>query len=289
MAKGGGAQTQTTTSEPWKAQQPYLQSIFQTAEQLSQKPLQAYQGDTFAGKTGYDQTSQQQILAAGQTGQGIANQAVNALPTGLNAPDVANNSYVQNAIAAGMTPVIQNFTRQIMPSIRSGASSAGQYGSTRQAIVEGNAINDLTRNLADTAQQAEMQAYDTGMRSYLQTLGLMPSMQQMQTFQGNLTSQVGAQERAFEQQKINDALQKWNFQQMEPWQRLGMFKDAVGGNYGGTATSTTSGGGQSTAAGILGGGATGLMTYGLLAANPVTAPFAVLGGLASGAGSSGLF
>jgi hypothetical protein len=55
---------------------------------------------------------------------------------------------------------------------------------------------------------------------------------------------VGAEKQAMEQALFDEARAKWGFEQMEPWQRLGMYSDLVSGDFGGTSYTSTSGGGK---------------------------------------------
>lgn len=51
------------------------------------------------------------------------------------------------------TDVTNNLMRNVLPSLRSGAIAAGQYGGTRQGIVEGNALSDYTNQLTNANTQ----------------------------------------------------------------------------------------------------------------------------------------
>lgn len=74
------------------------------------------------------------------------------------------NPYLTSSLQAGasqanaafnktQSDLTNNFQKNILGSIRSGAIGAGQYGGSRQAIVEGNAISDLTNQLSSAATQ----------------------------------------------------------------------------------------------------------------------------------------
>jgi hypothetical protein len=96
-----------------------------------------------------------------------------------SAVDLTNASFQKN-----QTDLTNNLTRNVLPQIRGGAIAAGQYGSSRQGIAEGNALSDYTNQLTNanttlglansantTAQQA--QAYQQGQdRALAATQGL---------------------------------------------------------------------------------------------------------------------
>ena len=57
-----------------------------------------------------------------------------------------NNPYIQQQAKSIQDLSNQNLQQNVMPSIRSGATGAGQYGGTRQGIAEGRALSDYSKN-----------------------------------------------------------------------------------------------------------------------------------------------
>lgn len=55
--------------------------------------------------------------------------------------------------AKNQTDVTNNLMRNVLPSIGGGAIAAGQYGSTRQGIAEGNALSDYTNQMTSANTQ----------------------------------------------------------------------------------------------------------------------------------------
>jgi hypothetical protein len=51
---------------------------------------------------------------------------------------------------------------------------------------------------------------------------------------------VGAQQRAFNQEAINQKMAKYNYEQMAPQQKLQNYMSMISGNYGGQSTATPS-------------------------------------------------
>lgn len=92
------------------------------------------------------------------------------------------NPYLDQ-MAAGITGQMNdNWTRNQLPSIRSGAMAAGGFGGSRQGVVEANALNDMNRSLGQNLanlygsdynnamgrnlqQQSINNSYDLGLRS----------------------------------------------------------------------------------------------------------------------------
>ena len=227
-SSGGGSQTTTTT--PWSEQQPYLQDLFQRAQQYSQGPafpdFQTYAGFTEPqiqaqqGLLGYAGGGLQNLI--GQTQQGLAGM-LSATP---------NMDVWGPAMQEAARIPTRTYQETILPSIRSGAQAAGQYGSSRQGIAEGIAGRGLTEALASQqtglAQMAASEALNQrmagmGMAGQIANLGMSPY---------NIMGQVGGQQQAMEQQGINQALQQF----YAPLQQLQNYQGLVTGNYGGTQT-----------------------------------------------------
>jgi hypothetical protein len=68
----------------------------------------------------------------------------------------AGNALTNQQLAQSQASLTDNFQKTVLPSIRGGAIAAGQYGSSRQGIAEGNAIQGLTKQLNDQATQVSL-------------------------------------------------------------------------------------------------------------------------------------
>lgn len=68
----------------------------------------------------------------------------------------SGNALTNEQLAQNQGNTISNFQKTVLPSIRGGAIAAGQYGSSRQGIAEGNAISDLTKQLNDQSTQVSL-------------------------------------------------------------------------------------------------------------------------------------
>lgn len=75
-----------------------------------------------------------------------------------------NNAALRDALGYGtalssaqfqknQTDLTNNLTRNVLPSIRSNAIAAGQFGGSRQGIAEGNAVSDYTNQLTNANTQ----------------------------------------------------------------------------------------------------------------------------------------
>jgi hypothetical protein len=123
------------------------------------------------------------------------------------------------------------------------------------------AIQGLAQQIA--AGSGLQNTYGQGIQQMLMGLGLAPTVQSMPyTDQSQLYS-VGATQQQLDQQSINDAVQRYNWQQTLPYNQLNQYISQVTGNYGGVTTANQP---------IIG--------------NPVQSAMSTLGGVGQAAGSA---
>jgi len=217
-----------------------------------------YPGETVARFS----PEQQQALQGGREyasgpAQQYTNEALQASVQALNAPDVANNPYVQGAAKAAIDPAYQSLTRDVLPQVTSEAISAGQIGSSRQGVLEANALNDFTRNALNTTSDIYNQAYQTGVQARGQALALAPETARLGNYPNELMSEIGALRQAQDQRETNADVSRWNYQQELPYEMLRRYRGFVAGDYGGQTQTTAPMPTTNPALGTLGGAASG--------------------------------
>lgn len=106
----------------------------------------------------------------GQTGTPYQNFSVKPLPASSAGVSntVGTSTSGQNPYLAqmGNTMVGQmtdNFARRVMPSIASGAMAAGNFGGSRQGVVEANAMNDLNQQIGGALSNLYGNGFNTAL------------------------------------------------------------------------------------------------------------------------------
>lgn len=244
MSMGGKTQqqasAQTTTSEPWKEQQPYLKSLFAEAEKQYQSDTpQFFQGQQTAAQAPSTVQGQEYVKGFANTAaQDIAQNSTRAFNTASNAADLNSNPYFSNAADAAIRPVVRQFNESVLPQIRQNAIASGGYGDSRMGVGEGIASDRLQQNILDTTSKMALGAYQSGMDTQTKALALAPTALQTGAQPGVMMDTVGQAERGYQQQLINDAINKWNYEQTLPGNKLATLQALITGNYGGTTTGT---------------------------------------------------
>jgi hypothetical protein len=104
---------------------------------------------SYVGGTMVNAPSQNNIDLSGSYKNLLSGGDTSALMNSLQ----AGNNLTSAQFQKNQTDITNNLTRNVLPQIRGGAIAAGQYGSSRQGIAEGNALSDYTNQLTSANTQ----------------------------------------------------------------------------------------------------------------------------------------
>jgi hypothetical protein len=223
----GSSQSQTS-SEPWGAQQPYLQDIFQRAQGLSG-------GSTVGQQSPYTQQAIQRLAGTAAPGS-ITNQSLGEWGKTINGDYLSadSNPYLKGAVDKALGEVQGRVNSQF------GVHGGNNFGSSGHQ-------EWLGRNLAETALPIYAQNYQQERGRQLNAAQLGPTMD---TAGVAGLQQAGGITDAYQQALVDS-----------PWNALQRYQGLVTGNYGGQGTANTPYFGSSAALGALGGGMAGMGIY----------------------------
>ena len=232
-----------------------------------------------------------------------------------------NNPFLNNAIKLASQPVYENMqeaTKATSAQDTLGGGSRFNYAQAGREMMDtqasdiagvmSNKIYGLERQNQLSAAGQLQSAYTSGIQNQIDALQALGTQwgneraRQMQTLlmAPGLAEQdykdilalgdVGGQEEAYQQQQIDAAMQKWNFDQQLPAEWLGEYASLIAGNYGGSVTSNNPAyynyqapnKAASAGTGALSGAATGAI-IGSVIPGVGTAIGAVVGGIIGGA------
>ena len=272
----------TTTEVPYYSGQTYVDPSRGTQEGVGM--LRQGASDYGSAADAYSQASDVYTPAAQMYGQaagaqqGMLGQAGRNYGFLSNAADVANNPYVQAMNANTVSNLNENLYKNVLPQVNAGAMDVNALGSSRQGIMQGQAIGDTQSAIADALTDTNLGAYNSGLGAQTSALGQTGAMLQNQTapaqaFESAGTAlQAGGESLAtgaglrstgaenllsagnivegYQQTAIDDAVDRYNYQYEERWTRLGNVSDYLTGLFGDTGTAYTSetSGGQSVGA-----------------------------------------
>lgn len=238
---GGGGSTTVQKADPWSGVQPYLTGqegkpgVYPEAANLYQNnPLQFYPGQTYA-----DFSPETQLGLAGQANRALAGSPIttsmqNELQKTLEGQYLANN------------PQYEQVAAKVLPQIdaRFGASGRSDSALASRAASEG-----LTAGLADI--------YDKERNRQMQAMLFAPQAANQDYYDLAKLSEVGGVKEDLAQQKINEAMQRYQFNNRAPWDTLAMYQGALQGTYGPSNITSSTNQRRSLGSNLLGGGLAG--------------------------------
>ena len=251
MSKGSGSQTQTTKSEPWEGQAPYLRDIFQQAQNMT--PQQFYPDQTYANPDDIllraEQIGEQQALG-GQTD--IANALVPGFTSLMTDPSARfADPMFQEALRAGTRPMEESASR-LLQQARRGATQAGQLGGSRQGILESEVIKDLLTKQSDVASKLYGDVYGDALKSQAVAMQNIPTIMSGLQAPAQTLQQLGNIRTARAQLPIDEAMQRYNFNQNANLANLQNYANLIGSPIPGTQTTTQPGARSNPLLGLLG-------------------------------------
>lgn len=224
-SSGSNTTKQTTKSDPWGPQAPYLKYGMDEATRLyQQQGPQYYPGSTVAGFSPTQQQAQQLGTQRALSGNASMKQA-----EGVNS-DFMSGKYLNSDPYSDQ--VFQNIQSKVMPSVNSQFMGSGRYGSNLQT-------DTATRALTESYSPYASQQYQQGLDRMGQAAAMAPVFAQNDWNDINALSNIGGQQQQLGQQELDDAAARWDYYQRLPYDKLGQYMNNIGGNYGGTVVGKT--------------------------------------------------
>jgi hypothetical protein len=266
MGQSSGSTTSVQNSEPWDQQGKRLSRGFEQADKLfgagpggltggsrSYFPGQGYVGFSPETESALKMTADRATAGSPvqAAGNGLAQKT-------LNGDFLQGNPYLDAVYNRGARAVTDQYTKSVVPSINSTFASAGRYGSNNQKELLGQASDNLGRTLSEMYSDMAMPTYEAERGRQMQTMGMAPQLAQGDYADAAQLANVGAQKEALGEQKLQDDMNRFYFQQDEPVNTVQRYMQLLQGNYGGTSASTTPIY-RNRAAGAAGGAAAGSM------------------------------
>jgi len=273
---GGGGTNTVTRTELDPIMRPYVDYGLQESTRLYQNPdmPQYYPGQTYVSPS---QQTQAALAAAQQratTGNPLVpaaqQQALNTMQGGY----LSGNPFFQGAFKAA-TAGAQTAYQDATQAALSNASRAGRYGSGSMGTALDRAGGVYANALTNTAGQLAYQNYDTERGRQQAMIGAAPQLAAADYTDINQLLQTGQAAEGYQEAAMADAVNRFNFAQQAPYQKLqsylsgaygaptGMqvtqpvYRNQVGNILGGALTGAALGGGTGMGAGVgaaIGGG-----------------------------------
>jgi hypothetical protein len=221
MGGGGGQQDSTTTTSIDPAIKPYVTYGLEEGKRLyeSQTPS-FFPGQTYVSPSAQTQEAlrmaQERAMAGSPlTGAAQAETLATIQGRGVN-PFLAGALGQTNRLAG------EEFTRNIQ-NLQSQAASAGRYGSNAMGQQAGQAQDIFARALAEQGGQLAYNSAEAERARQMAAVGAAPQMAQADYADIQRLLSVGGAREAQSAAELQDAMNRFNFQQNLPQAKLSQF------------------------------------------------------------------
>lgn len=275
MSMGGGGGTTTTTKQELDpAVRPYVEYGLGEAKRLYETGApQYYSGQTYVSPSSQTQTALQMAEQRAMAGSPLTQAAQQQTLANIQGQYLGGNPFFQGAFNPA-AQAAQNAYFDATRQIGSQAASKGRYGSGAQQQLQDRAAGTFAQALTNTAGNLAYQNYDAERARQMAAVGAAPAMSEAGYADINKLMTIGQAQEGYQEMALQDAINRFNFQQNLPQAQLQQFLSAAYGSpQGGISTQPVYSNrlGSALGAGALGYGMTG-SPYGAAAG-------AALGGL----------
>lgn len=113
------------------------------------------------------------------------------------------NPYLSQIADTVTRKATDNFTTSIMPQIRGGAQMAGQFGGSRQGVVEANAMKDLNQGISDSIGNIYGNAYNQAQQAKNASALQLSGQESGERIQNNqISANAALQQAAMQNQRM---------------------------------------------------------------------------------------
>ena len=240
-----GSSGSSGTSQVVPYQQPMYNQVLGQANNLYRTGMpQYYGGPTVANFTPaqFESMNQTANWATGGAQDMMANQnqqyqqmMSGRVNTGEGSPygDLAN-AYTQQAT---------DQANRLMSNVRSNQVMSGQHGgSSRGDLLNNRVITDTNQQLSNNLASMYGNAYNQAQNTQMGALGQYGSIMNMpMNIAQGLYNQVGLPQQQMNQNLMEDAKKRYDYNSTNPYRNIEMYKNLIAGNMGSTNSSESSG------------------------------------------------
>jgi K+-transporting ATPase c subunit len=243
---GGGQQTSKTSSELDPTVRPFVEYGLQEAKGLYKTPGPSYfPGQTYISPSAQTQASlqaaEQRALAGSPLTQAAQQQQLGTIGGQYLS---AGNPYLTQALAGPTQQATQAYNDAIKAA-QGTASMAGRYGSGVSADIQNRAAQTLSNTLANKYGELAYGNYQTERARQEAASGLAPQMAAADYADIQQLANVGKTAEGYQQTALQSAIDRYNYEQNLPYQKLASYLGAAyGAPMGQVSTSQSSGGGK---------------------------------------------
>jgi hypothetical protein len=245
-----GSGTQTNESSPWGPQAQRFRGLYDEADKLLNKELNYFPDSTIADRNPWEIQANQNVaglVQGGSTGLESA-LAENQATTSGQYLNIDSNPWLREYGDAAASDISRSYSRTIAPQIASRFGGSGRSaGPQDSGQAEGNAMSASRRDLGQELSQMYAGlyggAYENERGRMQGAVAQAPGLRQSQFSDQAALQAAGRDEFQYAQLQLSDLVNRFNFSQYEPYERLGLYQGLISqpGGFGTDKGSSTIG------------------------------------------------
>ena len=221
MGGGGGKQDSTTTTSIDPAIKPYVTYGLEEAKRLYETGSpQFFPGQTYVSPSAQTQQALQMAQERAMAGSPLTGAAQAETLATIQGRGV--NPFLAGALGQTNRLAGEEFTRNIQ-NLQSSAASAGRYGSNAMGQQAGQAQDIFARALAEQGGQLAYNSAEAERARQMVAVGAAPQMAQADYADIQRLLSVGGAKEAQSAAELQDAMNRFNFEQNLPQAKLSQF------------------------------------------------------------------
>jgi hypothetical protein len=242
---GSGGGSSKTTNELDPAVRPFVEYGLNEAKGLYQTNTPNYYGgQTYIGPSAQTQTALQAAQNRALGGNPLLPAAQQQQQDVIGGQYLQNNPYFNQALAGAAEGATQNYNDAIAKA-QGSLSMAGRYGSGVGADIQNRAASTLANTLANKYGELAYQNYGAERGMQNQAAMNAPALAQADYADINQLANVGKTAEDYQKTALQADIDRFNFEQNKPYQKLSSYLGAAyGAPMGNVSTTTQSGGGK---------------------------------------------
>ena len=241
----GGGGTSETKQQLDPTVQPFVKYGLEEAKGLYQTDTpQYYGGQTYVGPSAQTQTALQAAQNRALMGNPLLPAAQQQQQNVISGQYLQNNPYFNQALAGAAQGATQNYNDAIAQA-QSSLSRAGRFGSNVGADIQNRAATTLANTLANKYGELAYQNYAGERAMQNQAAQYAPTLAQADYADISQLANVGKTAEDYQKTALQADIDRFNFEQNKPYQKLSAYLGAAyGAPMGQVSTTTQSGGGK---------------------------------------------
>lgn len=225
--------TETTTESGVDAfSKPFLQyGMTEALRQYQQGAPQFYQGQTYAGFTPQQEQAMRMQEERAIAGSPLVQQAQATMGSFLGSTDPETGQYIPPVQSGLLSGAIERALEPVRGQLASSFAMRGRAGS-------GLAAQEAARTLGNVAADVAYRDYATQRGQAMQAAQLAPALAAADYSDIARLQQVGQQRQALAEKGIQEAMQRYQYEQTSPMEQLERYQNVIAGFPMGQQTTT---------------------------------------------------